>query len=155
MEQNAFKICEIALRLLTRREHSQYELSSKLALRGFETSDINPVIQTLIQQGLLSDERFVENYIRMRVRLGFGPVKIKHELSSHHLEETLIKKHLNEYANKWTDLAETARIKHFGKKIPSDYKAYAKQAHFLQYRGFTRDQINTVLPYKKSLQSNT
>ncbi|MBN1683875.1 MAG: regulatory protein RecX [Gammaproteobacteria bacterium] len=151
MEQNAFKIRETALRLLTRREHSTYELSSKLALRGFETSEINPVIQTLIQQGLLSDERFVENYIRMRVRLGFGPVKIQHELTLHHLDFALINKYLNNYADEWLDLAETARIKHFGGKIPSDYKTYAKQAHFLQYRGFTHDQINTVLPYKKSL----
>jgi regulatory protein len=44
----------------------------------------------------------------------------------------------------WGNLAAIVREKRFGKIIPTDYKEKAKQIRFLQYRGFTIEQINTT-----------
>jgi len=43
------------LRLLARREHSQQELLNKLALRGFEQDDAQPVIDEMAEQGWQDD----------------------------------------------------------------------------------------------------
>ena len=42
-------------------------------------------------------------------------------------------------------LARDARIRKFGATIPKDRKERAKQARFLQYRGFSTDHIRAVL----------
>ena len=42
-------------------------------------------------------------------------------------------------------LARAARARKFGPGIPQDRKERAKQARFLQYRGFSNDHIRAVL----------
>jgi len=37
------------------------------------------------------------------------------------------------------------RSKRFGDAMPEDFKERARQARFLQYRGFTSEQIREVL----------
>ena len=140
------KIYDAAIRLLTRREHSKFDLIRKLRSRGFESESINNVIQLLSKKMLQSDERFIDNYVRMRVRLGFGYIKIYKELLGHCVDSNLIRSYLDEYKNKWDYLAEAARTKRFGKLKPSNYKEWSKQMRFLQYRGFKIDNFNLYNP---------
>ena len=136
-------IRQTAINLLTRREHSQYELQCKLKSRGFELHDIHQIIDELNQKGWQSDERFTENYIRSRIRNGFGPLKITQELQKRHVSNNLIEQYLNEYdKNQWIALKEKARIKRFGSEKPKEFKELMKQLRFLNYRGFSvRDEI--------------
>ena len=69
-----------ALDLLASREHTKFELYRKLISKGFESCDVVAIIQELEKQGLQSDERFVENYIIVRSKRGFGPLRIEAEL---------------------------------------------------------------------------
>ena len=55
-----------AMNLLARREHSYVELERKLKQRGFADSVIEQALQRLQEQGLQSDQRFVESFIRAR-----------------------------------------------------------------------------------------
>lgn len=144
MDEGIVKVRDSALRFLTRREHSQFDLVRKLKLKGFRLSDIKQVISSLVKQNLLSDDRFAENYIHMRVRQGFGPVKIKYELLRHRLHSSTILKYLQEYRDQWQELARSVRIKHFGEKLPQGYKLYASQVNFLKNRGFTKEQIKPI-----------
>ena len=57
-----------AVDLLSRREHTQKELESKLREKGFNAEDIEEAVITLKSEGYLSDERFAEVYIRSRIR---------------------------------------------------------------------------------------
>ena len=41
----------------------------------------------------------------------------------------------------WFALAVTVRCKRFGEAVPADFKERAKQQRFLQYRGFSHEQI--------------
>ena len=59
-----------AVALLARREHSQSELRRKLSQRTYDERTIAPVLATLVEERLLSDERFAEAYIRSRFRRG-------------------------------------------------------------------------------------
>ena len=134
-----------AMNLLARREHSTQELRDKLLARGFEDDVITPALQTLSREGLLSDERFTESFIHSRVDRGSGPLKIRAELRQRGVADELITAWLDERDQVWLERAEAVRCKKFGSALPVEYKEKARQARFLQYRGFTPEQTRRLL----------
>ena len=131
-----------AVNLLARREHSQEELRTKLRKAEFEIDEINLVIQKLAKIDLQSDLRFAENYLHYRSQRGFGSQKIKFELNERGVDKQTINAVFEQEDIDWFFLAVLARNKRFGQKAPDDLKDRAKQQRFLQYRGFTHEQIN-------------
>ena len=81
MTKEAFQlIYNKSLDLISRREHSRYELMQKLNKRYPETRPlIEEVLDKLIVNNILDDERFAEMYINSRARKGFVPKKIDME----------------------------------------------------------------------------
>ena len=134
-----------ALDILARREHSKFELQNKLSAKGFATCDIARVIQDLVGQGLQSDARFVESYVNMRRKRGFGPIRIKAELRERGIDSELSEQFLDEHSPIWYEMVAIMRCKKFGEKIPDDLRERAKQMRYLYYKGFTADQIKRVL----------
>jgi len=132
---------ERAMNYLSRREHSVKELVTKLEKAEFEHDDIVNVISRLTEQDLQSDQRFAENYTRYRSQRGFGSQKIRQELKERGVDVELINDTLEQADIDWFSLAMTVRCKRFGEQSPDDFKDRAKQQRFLQYRGFTHEQI--------------
>ena len=134
------KCYAVALNMLTRREHSQLELSNKLQLKGFDDVDIKHSIDLLIEQKYQSDERFTEAFILMRYNQGKGPVIISSDLRKRGIESFDLS------IFDWFELAKEVRKKKFGQNLSSDYKIQAKQKRFLESRGFSFDEINEAFP---------
>jgi len=135
----------VAMRLLAMREHSTYEMRSKLNKKGFDDSDIGVVINEYKHLNYLNDERFTEVFINSHRKKGKGPSRIQKELQQHKIDTNFISMHLDIYDFDWIQCAENVRKKKFGKEIPDEYKEKMKQARFLEYRGFTNEQIFSVL----------
>lgn len=57
-----------ALSLLSSREHTAKELSEKLARKGFPRSEIETAVRRLENEGALSERRYVECFVRSRMR---------------------------------------------------------------------------------------
>ncbi len=134
-----------ALDLLSRREHSLQELRQKLLLRDFSAVIIEKVLIKLVDHQWQSDERFAESYMHARKRNAFGPVRIRNELLERGVSEEIINNVMIVNESEWVDIANSLRKKRFGKNVPADFKERAKQMRFLQYRGFTSEQINRIL----------
>ena len=95
-----------ALDLVSRREHSCYELIQKLNKRFPETMPvIEDVAQKLVTNNILNDERFAEMYLNSRARKGFGPKKIEMELNSKKIDSSFIANAIAEY-DSWAENAE-------------------------------------------------
>jgi regulatory protein len=131
--------------LLARREHSRAELRTKLLARAFDAEEVDAVISRLSEEGLVSDERFAEAFLSSRVRKGQGPSRIRLELERRGVAGDFITTCLQKGDVDWDALARSVRVKKFGAARIADYSEWARQAKFLQYRGFTSDQINAVL----------
>jgi len=132
--------------LLARREHSRFELARKLRLKGFAEEEIPPTLDALAKQGLLSDVRFAEQYCRSRCHRGFGPRRIQQELQERGVAAELIAQTMAELsAEYWRELAQHTWKKKFAGKKPTDYKSWATQRRFLQYRGFTDEQSEWLI----------
>lgn len=134
-----------AVRLLGSREHTRAELTRKLADRGHEAALVTAVLDDLGQRGLQSDERYTEQYIELRSRKGYGPLRIRAELAEKGISETMIQDWLDPRDPAWRDgMREVARAK-FGAHPPADRKEMARRARFLEYRGFYQDHIRRLL----------
>ncbi|MGD8784214.1 MAG: regulatory protein RecX [Thioalkalispiraceae bacterium] len=134
-----------AMRLLAAREHSQHELRRKLSQKGHATEDIERAIEQLAAQNLQSDARFVESFVNSHRQRGKGPKRIRLELQQHQLAEGLVDEYLNERDDAWKESALEVKLKKFGEALPDDFQQQMKQAKFLEYRGFTHEQISAVL----------
>ncbi len=133
-----------ALDMLARREHSELQMQQKLLKKGFDPGAIQDVLAALSAAGSLSNTRFAESYLNSRRRKGFGPLRIRVELSARGLSEDVIEHHLNITDNAWFMHARQAWQKRFKGTIPADLKKRAQQMRFLQHRGFTPEQINFI-----------
>jgi regulatory protein len=134
----------IALDLLARREHSEVELRRKLADREVSPDDIDVTLAALRREGLLSDERFIGSFLGSQVRRGHGPVWIRGELEKRGIAASEVAAALAATEHDWTALARDLRQRRFGPAPPADYKEKARQMRFLQYRGFTPDQVRAA-----------
>ena len=133
----------IALDLLCQREHSRLELRHKLRKRGFAIEAIDGLLDTLEQQNVLSDARFAEAYVHKRSQQGYGPERIKCELNRRGVCVGLIDRTLTALA--WQDLAQRVWQKKFSQHKDADLATCLKQMRFLHYRGFSREQIESVV----------
>jgi regulatory protein len=131
--------------MLARREHSERELTRKLAARGYDESVIGETVAGLVADGLLSNERFVESFVHSRYQRGQGPHKIRAELRERGIDDVDIASCLEAYADEWRELASRVREKKFGAALPGDHRERSRQMRFLQQRGFDAEQIRSVL----------
>ncbi|MFL2723939.1 MAG: regulatory protein RecX [Gammaproteobacteria bacterium] len=134
-----------ALDLVSRREHSQYELIQKLNKRFPETMPIiEEVVKKLAVNNILNDERFAEMYLNSRARKGFGPKKIEMELNFKKVDSSFIAIAIAEYES-WTENAQNELLKKFKGVKPTDYNSKMKQKQFLFNRGFSSQIIERIL----------
>ena len=132
-----------ALDVISRREHSEKELENKL-LKKFESSElIDLVIERLKTNNLLNDERYAEMYVRIRKRKGFGPKRIGYELSSRGINNSISSQALDEIGG-WKEAAHDTFNKKYRNGIADDFKNKSKQKVFLQNRGFSFQEIDSV-----------
>jgi len=130
--------------MLARREHARFELRQKLEQRGFSLEDIEPILADLSEQGLLSDDRFAEVYLHHRVEAGFGPVRIRAELCQRGVGKDVIDSVLSTGNDEWLSVLRRVWHKRFGETVPKEFRERMKQMRYLQYRGFTNDQIRIL-----------
>ncbi len=141
-----------AMNLLARREHLRHELAFKLGKRfGSDAeSAIKSVLDDLSAEGLLSDERFTESYIRQRVGKGYGPDRIRQELRQKGVDTALLDLALESADVDWVERAAAVRFKKFGSTPPLDFKEKARQMRFLNYRGFGAEFAAAALDFDPS-----
>ena len=144
--------CErAALDLLARREHSRRELERKLGARGFPDEMIAATLDALERSGELAATRFTESFIRARAAKGQGPARIRAELAERGIDREQAAELLRAAAIDWAAVASSVRDKRFGARPPTDFKERARQARFLEYRGFESGEIGRALGSRDDL----
>jgi regulatory protein len=132
------------VRLLARREHSIEELRRKLLSKGYPADTIEPVIQKLAGKRLVSDERFTSSFVHHHAKRGQGPVRIRAELRQQGIPDSQVEQALGSAEVDWVQLAREVRRRKFGATPPRSLGERAKQARFLQYRGFDAEQLRAA-----------
>jgi regulatory protein len=137
-----------ALGLLVRREHSRKELANKLAARGVARDEAEAAVARMAAEGWQDDARFAASVARWRAGAGYGPIRIRAELGTHGLDETLIAGAIAALAeageDDWPRQAYELACRRFGEDFARDPARRRKVADFLVRRGFDGDTIRGV-----------
>lgn len=125
------------------------------------TEKIEIEVAKLTSDGLQSDERLAEAFIRSRANRGQGPVKIKAELRQKGIPDQIMSQAMEQTEQDWFALAKEVADKKFRRwtthsesedesaleeNAPPklEAKERAKRSRFLQQRGFTFDHISAL-----------
>jgi len=133
---------ERALALLARREHARAELRRKLAPHAESPAELDSLLDALTAERLLSDARYAQARVDARGQR-LGDARLVHELRTRGVAEDEIDTALAA-AGSELDRARAVWQKKFGEP-PADRQEWARQARFLQSRGFSGDSIRRVL----------
>ncbi|MCR9277517.1 MAG: recombination regulator RecX [Pseudomonadaceae bacterium] len=134
-----------AMRILAGREHSKVELKRKLLSRSFDETIVESTLERLAEDGLQSDERFTESFVRSRINRGQGPVRIRMELLERGIADSMVAPHLDMGTSYWLKIAREIRERRFGEIPDSSDKSWSRQARFLSQRGFPSDVVMRAL----------
>ncbi|WP_341523035.1 recombination regulator RecX [Pseudomonas sp. G.S.17] len=134
-----------AMDLLARREHGRVELTRKLRQRGAPPELIDPALDRLTEEGLLSESRYLESFVSYRARSGYGPLRIREELGQRGLQRGDIEQALRECGLDWQEMLQETWQRKFAGHLPIDARERAKQGRFLSYRGYPLDMIGRLL----------
>lgn len=142
---DAAEVRRRAMDALARREYGCQELWRKLCDKGADPDVALTVVERLQAENLVSDLRFAESLVTARRHRGQGPIRIRRELEEKGVAESLIDGILAPRDRSWSLLAAEVRQRKFGEALPAAFRERARQARFLQYRGFTADQVQVAL----------
>jgi regulatory protein len=132
-----------AIKLLARREHTRVELARKLSGLGTQ-EEIDTVLADMEASQLQSDNRTAESYLRSNAsRLGAS--RLRHTLKTRGVAPEMIEEQLAQAD--LPDEIERARAAWSRKfsAAPANAKEWARQARFLQSRGFAGDIVRRLL----------
>lgn len=142
MQKPTLSLRERALGYLTRREYSRQELYRKLAVYAGD-EDLDALLEDFTQRGWLSEARYADQIVHAR-RGKVGSLKVAHELRSQGVAEELVNGAVKEMQAEDEASALAVWRKKFGTQAVTR-EEWAKQARFLQSRGFSTDIIRRVL----------
>lgn len=105
------------------------------------------MLDGLQRDGLQSDLRFIEGFVRGRFAKGHGPQRIFSELRLEGFSSYYLDEHLDGCLAQYDWDAALAQVhdKKFGTAPPVDAKEYAARVRFLGQRGFEPHRIHALL----------
>lgn len=147
-----YDIRRAAMDLLARREHSRLELRQKLDRRfPGRAAEIETEVEALAEEGLQSDGRLTEAFIRSKSDTGLGPERIRAELRRKGIDNDVIATAMEACGIDWRRLALAVAEKKFPGEFDAlqpvreaDARSRARVTRFLQQRGFGYDDISAV-----------
>lgn len=138
------KLHGLAMNLLAIREHGHFELQQKLQRHCSDLLMIDKVLDELEKNDCLSEQRFVEAYVRFRKNRGYGPNLIRQKLLMRKVDKTLISQVLANEQD-WEACANQALEKKYGDSVAKDYLEKAKRKRYLQQRGFLIETLSAII----------
>lgn len=132
-----------AVSLLSRRDHSEKELRTKLKAKGF-SQGAEQAIEKLKLSGYVDDERFAALYVRELINLkAFGKKRIEQELYKKGISRDIIREALESTELPEDRLTDIIRRKYM--RYLNDEKGVKKTVNSLLRLGYSYSEIRCAL----------
>lgn len=131
-----------AVDLLAQREYSRRELSERLHMRGHDKAETDAALATLASRKYQSDARYAEMLARTRAAQGYGPRRIRMELSAKGVTRELCEAAMASLNQDWTQAARALVRRRYGVCLATEDGARAAQ--FLLRRGFDAATVRSA-----------
>jgi len=143
------KAMNTAVRILTHRDHSKYELKKKLHQRGFASKVIDMVIAECERLDYINDPRTAQLYILQLKRKYFGKRYIRMALKKKRLSGSWVENLLLENYPEADERENAGKIlekkRETFEREEDQKKSREKMYRFLCSRGFNKDIIAEVI----------
>ena len=129
VDQPAF---DSALRLLTRRDHTRWELDVKLRKKGFTAIHIAGATARLEALGYLDDAKTAKILADHLVRKGYGPLRVRYALRQKGLDDAIVENALRHYDDE--EQVQNARLALKKKRLRLEREADPVRRRQMAYR---------------------
>lgn len=137
---------ERAVRYLTFKDRSEYEILNKLIDAGFDKNIAQNAVNDLKAIGYLDDTRFAMKYLSERIRTkALSKKTLGYELKNKGVDKEIIEKALSEFEIDDYEVALREGKRKFGKYDLNDKKIEQKVCRFLLHRGFSYEIVGKVI----------
>ena len=138
-----------AYALLRQRPRSEFEIRSRLKLKGYDSEIVEYVVEGLRRAGEIDDARFAKLWVESRMHLNpVGDVVLKHELKEKGVADPIIEATLAEKAGAYDEyeVAFTMAQEQFGRLKKLDRRKAMKRVYdFLLRRGFKYETVRKIV----------
>lgn len=134
--------------LCSKSEKCANDILHKLTGWGLDENDSEVVLDRLVEEKFVDDERYARSFVRDKFRFNkWGKVKISFQLRAKWINPRIIDIALQEIDSEtyWEVLVDLLREKNQGLKIANPYELKAKLMRFAQSRGFEMDLIYSAI----------
>ncbi len=143
-----------SMAICSKAEKCSYDIQQKLYEWGLNTADSARIIQKLIADKYIDEERYARFFVRDKFRFNlWGRIKIVYMLKGKRIPSDLIVNALEELDDEeyFQKLSEMMKSKNKSIKSDNVYERKAKLFRFAQGKGFETDLIEKALtPLLKS-----
>jgi regulatory protein len=142
-----------AIHLLSRRNHTKYEIRQKLKQRGFIAEIISRVLAECERLNYVDDEKTAQFYLRELGAKGYGKQRIRFSMKKKGLDHALTEKLLSEEHSETEEMENArrlfeSRIARFNREKDAG-KRREKIYRFLYSRGFSPSLISKLIREEK------
>ncbi len=147
-KQTEKDVRDAGLRLIKYRMRSRNELKTRLMQKGFSESVVTNALNWFEELKFIDDVEFAKSFANEKVRnKKIGAMALKSEFFSHHLDEELVERVMNDVYKKMPE--EDLIRQHLKKKRLSSLdslsqKELKKITDFLKRKGFRWDSIRNI-----------
>ncbi len=148
------RLLDRAMRILGMRDHSEQEFRRKLTAPVITKTgpepvdatedDINNVVNWCYENRYLDDARFARQFIASRSRKGYGPARIRQELTQKGIDRETGEEAMRESDIDWIEIAREQAQRKYGDPLPAVFAEKVKVQRFLLYRGFLMEDIKEL-----------
>ena len=135
-----------AIKLLDYRPRTGHEIRQKLQQKGFESGQIDQVMERLISANLIQDGKFAASWVESRNQFRPSSQRVlRYELRSKGIDEEIIEEALKGSAED-LELAQRAAQKMVRRLTNLDWQEFRKKlSAFLARRGFSYETVARVV----------
>lgn len=137
-----------AVRLLTVREHNEWELREKLKQKAFDEIIIDDVIERLKDYDYLSETRYADSFVRSRIKKGETPWLAAHKARQKGGEPQAVQRALEEaeqHFDAWQACKEVLDKRDPARLSKNDLRTKQRHVRYLQNKGFDIGLILQVM----------
>ena len=135
-------------RLCSRSEQCSTEIRRKIITEGIEKDVADDMVQSLIEENFLNDERYVQAYIADKFKFNkWGKIKMRHYLRLKGLPDEIIQKGLEQIDKEKYKavLVKTMKDKAKTVKKKNKFEKMGQVIRFAQNRGFEPELIHRYM----------
>lgn len=134
-----------ALYWLGQKEFSVSDFRNKLQRVCADLDMIEQLLQDFIARDWLNEQRYMTSFVRQKISAGLGQYRIKQELNQHGIKSSESELYFEQMEFDWFEQALATYQKKYGQSQCDDFKEKGKRFRYMQYRGFSPDQIKYAM----------